>query len=149
MEEMKRKEIALKYFMEEYNCAQSVAIAFKDILDLDEDTILNMSCPFGAGFARTRNVCGAVASIGLVLGMLKKSKAHADDKGSVYEEVGKLSEEFAAINGTIICKDLLANVKNLTEGYVPQVRNAEYYKIRPCAKFVCDAVEIIEKHIQK
>lgn len=149
MEKTNRQEIALEYFKKGYNCAQSVAIAFKDILKFDEDTILNAACPFGAGFARRRNICGAVASMGLVIGLLKETKASEEDKAKVYEEVGLLTEEFEKINGSLICKDLLQNVKNLTEGYTPQVRDAEYYKVRPCAKFVLDAVEILEKHITK
>lgn len=149
MAEMNRKEIAAEYFQKGYNCAQSVVIAFKDILPLSEDQILHLACPFGGGYARTRNTCGAAVAIGLVHGLIAQGEAEADEKNEVYPKIGKLLEEFVSKNGSIVCGELLKNVKNITSGYVPQIRDAEYYKARPCIKFVLDAVDIIEKSINE
>ena len=147
MENKTRKEIAAEYFYKGYNCAQAVAVAFKDVIPLSEDQILHLACPFGGGYARTRNTCGAVTAIGLVHGLIAKDVATPEEKTEVYAKIGELIEQFKNLNGSIICADLLRDVKNVTKGYVPQIRNAEYYSSRPCVKFVLDAVEIIEKSI--
>ena len=50
---------------------------------------------------------------------------------------------FKERNGSDNCGELLKNIKNLTDGYEPQERDEDYYKMRPCIKLVLDSVDII------
>ncbi|MDE5616167.1 MAG: C-GCAxxG-C-C family protein [Clostridia bacterium] len=148
MEKIDRKKKAYELFKNGYNCAQATVVAFEDILGLDRQTLLDLSIGFGGGFGRTRNLCGAVSAYAIVLGLyLQRSGDPMEAKAQIYKHIQELSEEFKARNGSDNCGALLQNVKNLTQGYLPQVRDEEYYRVRPCIKFVLDSVEILEKHL--
>ena len=51
-----KSEIAVKKFLEGYNCAQSVLYSFCNELQIDENTALKMACGFGAGMGRKGEV---------------------------------------------------------------------------------------------
>ena len=145
---MTRKELARDYFMKGYNCAQSTVVAFKDDLNFPEQFLLNLAAPFGAGFARTRNVCGAVAAMGIIYGLVSQNKSEdiKNEKDITYAKVQKLAGEFISKHGSIICQTLLDGLETSTEP-ISDERTAQYYKERPCLKFVEDGVEIIEKYL--
>lgn len=144
MTKEERKQLAYDNFKKGYNCCQSVVLAYADVLPLDEATLEKLTLGFGAGFGRTRNLCGAVSAYGFVTGLLHdRGETVAADKADVYKQITQLDEKFKQLNGSDICAELLKNVKNLTAGYVPEVRDEEYYKVRPCAKFVVDSAGII------
>ena len=65
------KELARSYFLEGYNCSQSVLLAFHEELGLDKETAARMASPFGGGMGRLREVCGTVSGMFLVLGLLR------------------------------------------------------------------------------
>ena len=146
--EITRKQKAYNLFKEGYNCCQSVVLAFEDILPLDRKQLLAVSCGFGGGFGRTRNLCGAVSAYAIVMGLYL---SHSDDpkhaKADMYKILQDMVAKFKERNGSDNCGELLKEVKNLTEGYMPQERDEEYYKMRPCIKFVLDSVEIIEEQL--
>ncbi len=148
--ELTRKQKAYNLFKEGYNCCQSVVLAFEDILPLSRRQLIGVSVGFGGGFGRTRNLCGAVSAFAIVLGLVLP---HGDDpktdKADMYKKLQNLDTEFKALNNSDNCGQLLINVKNLTEGYVPQERDEEYYKVRPCVKFVLDSVELLEKELKR
>jgi len=147
---MNRKQKAYDLFFEGYNCAQAVAAAYDDVLGLDKKYLLNAAIAFGGGFARTRNLCGAISGMGLVVGLYRaKGKSDVTDKAGAYKDVQELVEEFKERNAYENCGDLLKDIKNITEGYVPQIRDNAYYSTRPCIKFVLDAVEILDKYIER
>lgn len=148
MTKEERMQLAYENFKKGYNCCQSVVMAFSDVLPLDKDTLEKVTLGFGAGFGRTRNLCGAVSSYGFVCGLLHDKGANiAEDKTDVYKQITELDNKFKQLNGSDNCGELLKNVKNLTQGYVPQVREEEYYKVRPCAKFVIDSAGLLHDHL--
>ncbi|MEG0664368.1 MAG: C-GCAxxG-C-C family protein, partial [Clostridia bacterium] len=107
-----------------------------------KEMLLKISSSLGGGFGRQRLICGAINSGGLILGgYLNNGKE--ESKEDQYKIIKEFTDKFNELNNTIICGELLKNVKNLTQGIKPQQRNEEYYKLRPCAKFVVDAIEII------
>ncbi|MBQ8793490.1 MAG: C_GCAxxG_C_C family protein, partial [Clostridia bacterium] len=65
---MKNSEKAVKLFTDGYNCAQAVFGAFAEDLGFDEKTALKISAPFGGGFGRQREVCGAVSGMLMAFG---------------------------------------------------------------------------------
>ena len=64
---MNRKELAISYFKQGYNCSQSVVLAFKDSI-INAEELVKISAPFGGGISRMRETCGAVSGMVLVIG---------------------------------------------------------------------------------
>ena len=67
---MTRRELAMDYFLQGYNCAQSIILAFEDLLPADKITLSKMASSFGGGMGRLREVCGAVSGMFMVAGFL-------------------------------------------------------------------------------
>ena len=63
MEQQSRKEAAMRNFEQGYNCAQSLVLAFADLLDMEEEPLLRMVSAFGGGMGRLREVCGSVSGM--------------------------------------------------------------------------------------
>lgn len=137
------------YFLEGYNCSQSVALAFADIVNVDKETLLKMASCFGGGMGRLREVCGTFSGILLIEGLtLGYSSPDAKkSKTELYAKIHMLADEFKNKNGSLICRDLLKGVEH-TDGAVPEERTPEYYKKRPCPDIVASAVEMLEEHLK-
>lgn len=139
---------AVEYFESGYNCAQAVFLTFAPLFGIDKDTALKLSSSFGGGMGRLREVCGAVSAMFAIAG-LKSGYTEPDNievKTRHYELIQHLAHEFKKAHKTIICRELL----NMPEGAdtpVPSARTEQYYKERPCAKFIRTAAEIIEKEL--
>lgn len=143
-----RGEAAAELFLKGFNCSQAVVGAFADILPLDFETLMKLSSSFGGGMGRLREVCGAVSGMFAVLGFLEgySSPDDFEAKSAHYEKIQRLAQDFKDEYETIICRELLANVKK-TDGAVPEKRSEKYYKERPCAAFVYTAAEILDKYL--
>ncbi len=139
------KEIARAYFLDGYNCAQSVLMAFCDDLNLDPKTAALISSPFGGGMGRLREVCGAVSGMFMAAGLFCGYDSHEDDtaKKELYALVQELAQRFQERNGSIVCRELLG-LDHKKDVPNPSARTEEYYKKRPCADLVADAAEILE-----
>jgi len=145
-----KREKAIQLFCQGYNCSQAVFGAFCEDFGLDLETALKLSSSFGGGMGRLREVCGAVSAMFMIAGLAGgySNPDATDEKSEHYKRIQSLAEEFKKKNKTIICRDLLKNVKTL-EGMLPEARTEEYYKVRPCARFVGDAAEIIEEYLKR
>lgn len=146
---MTKREKAINLFEEGYNCAQAVFGAFSGETGMDFETAVKFASAFGGGMGRLREVCGAVSGMFMVLGVLEgyASPTAKEEKTVLYKKVQDLAEKFKEKNGgTYICRELLQNVET-TQTYIPEDRTPEYYKARPCAKFVGDAAEILEEYL--
>lgn len=126
-------------------------MAFADELGVERDLLIRMSSSFGGGLGRLRETCGAVSAMGLIVGLLEGKDFSAvgqEAKAEQYAKIQKLAGEFKAINGSIVCRELLG-AKLAATNPQPDARTPEYYKIRPCAKLVGDMAEIIDIYLQK
>ena len=139
---------AAELFLQGYNCAQAVAVAFCDVTGQDEKFTAKMVSAFGGGMGRLREVCGAVSGMFFVLGQLYGYDTPGDDvaKKALYTRVQELANGFAAENGSIICREIL---KNPPTDPNPSPRTAEYYAKRPCAKMVMTAAQLLDEFIEK
>ena len=82
---MDHVQYAGELFVGGYNCAQAVAVAFRDVTGLSEEFSARMAVSFGGGLGRLREVCGAVSGMALVAGLLYGSALCPDgDAGSVH-----------------------------------------------------------------
>ena len=134
---------AAELFLRGYNCAQAVAVAFCDVTGLEEKTAARMVSGFGGGMGRLREVCGAVSGMFFVLSYLygyDDPKAD-EEKKQLYTDVQGLAAKFQQQCSSILCRDLLDNPPSDPN---PSPRTAQYYKDRPCARFVMTAAELMD-----
>ena len=141
---------AKEYFNQGYNCAQSVALAYADITNLDEEMVAKITASFGGGLGRLREVCGAVSGMAFLASFISPcpSADDADAKKANYALVQEFAEQFRQQNGNIVCRSLLGLDRPKDEP-TPSPRTAEYYKKRPCAEYVYDAALIVGKYLEK
>ena len=143
-------EKAVRLFAEGLNCAQAIFTAFADVTGMDEDLAKSLSSSFGGGMGRMREVCGTCSGMFMVAGILYGQGTESDDKlkAQHYQRIQFLAEEFRKAHETIICRDLLKGLA-VTSTPVPEKRTETYYKVRPCAKFVKTAAEILDRYIEE
>ena len=143
---MTHGEYAAQLFCEGYNCAQAVAVAFCDLTGLAPQAAARLASPFGGGFGRQREVCGAVSGMCQVYGLLYGyDSPNADKQMAVYADVQAMCARFREVAGSIVCRDIL---KNPPSDPAPTPRTAEYYAQRPCARMVLLACDILDDYIQ-
>lgn len=147
---MQHKELAAELFCSGCNCAQAVFAAFCDVTGMDRDTALRLSSSFGAGMGRMRETCGAVTGMFMVLGLLYgfDDKVNQEEKGLHYANVQALAAAFREAHGTLLCRELLAEIGKDTTP-MPDARTAEYYKARPCVRFVMSAAQLLDDYLEK
>lgn len=147
---------ARKLFKEEgYNCCQAVVLAYNDIFGIDDETAAALSSGFGGGMGRMREVCGSVSGMVMLAGLLTPAADPSIkvDRTRNYALVQELAEEFKALNGSIVCKELLGLVPMgsgapvAKESPEPSDRTPDYYKKRPCEELVGIAAGIVGKRI--
>ena len=142
---MTRAEHAAQLFTEGYNCAQAVAIAFCDLTGFSREQTAKMLAAFGGGFGRLREVCGAVSGMTFVFGCLYGyDTPNPEAQMRVYETEQALAAQFKEQAGSIVCRDIL---KNPPSDPAPTPRTAEYYALRPCARMVYLAADILDAYI--
>lgn len=143
---MTHGEYAAQLFCEGYNCAQAVAVAFCDVTGLQPDQAAKMASPFGGGFGRQREVCGAVSGMCMVYGTLYGYESpNSENQMGVYSDVQAMCAQFREVAGSIVCRDIL---KNPPSDPAPTPRTAEYYAQRPCARMVLLAADILDEYIK-
>lgn len=145
-----RGQRAKELFLEGYNCAQSVVVAYEDYFEESTETLAMMVSAFGGGMGRLREVCGAVSGMFFVLSKLfgyadPKAK---EEKMDLYARVQELAARFRERNGSIICRELLGLQEKVSVP-VPEERTAEYYQKRPCPDIIADAADILEEYLKE
>ena len=147
-----RVEKAKRLFKEGgYNCCQAVVLAYNDLLGLDDEIAAAISSGFGGGMGRMREVCGSVSGMTILAGLMRPASDPTvkDWRTANYALVQEMAGEFKAINGSIVCKELLGLVpmgscspapKEYPE---PSDRTPEYYKKRPCEELVGISARIV------
>lgn len=145
-----REARAREYFRQGYNCCQSVAMAFCDVLGLDEKKTAELTSGFGGGMGRLREVCGAVSGMTFVAGALcpAANPQAMSDRTRNYALVQKFAEEFRQRNGSIVCRELLGLRAAQKESPVPSERTGAYYHSRPCEDMVGCAASILAQELQ-
>ena len=143
-----RAERAKHYFNSGYNCAQSVALAYADITNLDEEMVAKITASFGGGMGRLREVCGAVSGMAFLASFISPCPGadSAEAKKANYALVQEFAEQFRQQNGNIVCRSLLG-LDCPKDEPTPSPRTAEYYRKRPCSEYVYDAALIVGNYL--
>jgi C_GCAxxG_C_C family probable redox protein len=144
---MDHTEKAAQLFLQGYNCAQAMMVAYCDVTGLTPDFAARMASSFGGGMGRMREVCGAVSGMLMVAGLLYGYDTPGDDvsKKAHYTLVQELAGQFRDEVGSIVCREIL---KNPPSDPNPTPRTAEFYKVRPCARMVLLAGNILDDYIK-
>ena len=93
---MNKPDKAEELFRKGYNCSQSVFAAFADVLGMTVEEAAKIASPFGAGFGKLREVCGAVSGMTLLAGYLKGYDDPADyeSKKELYRLIQRMCADF-------------------------------------------------------
>lgn len=144
-----RVQKAKEFFLKGYNCAQSVFMAYADLIGMTEEDAARFSSPFGAGFGRMREVCGTVSAMTMLLGFFEGNAdpQNQEDKARIYARERELAEFFLQEQKSIVCREILGLEKGEEEPPAPSIRTPEYYESRPCLGCVETAARIIEEKI--
>ena len=99
---MSQREIAIAHFKAGCNCAQAVLLAFHEEVALDETTALRLAAPFGGGFGRQREVCGAVSG-----GLMGLGQKYGDENNRKCGKSQEFLRAFKAEFGCLLCREIL------------------------------------------
>lgn len=119
-----------------YNCAQAVACAFLDQVDMDEKSLFAVLEGFGGGMGGKEATCGAVSgAVAIVSLVSSKGDVASGTKARTYALVDSVVAEFLLQNKSLVCKDL----RGLENGIV----------LRSCDLCIEDAVRLTVKVLEK
>jgi C_GCAxxG_C_C family probable redox protein len=130
--------------MSKFTCSAAVFSTFSDDLGLDPAIAKKITCGFGAGISKTRNICGAVSGGIMVIGRYGKAEAAdevATEKTRAF--VRQFIREFTAKNGSVGCTDLLGYDLSDPDDY--EAAKASGVFTSTCPALVRDAADILEK----
>ncbi len=136
---MERKEKAINYFRDGYNCAQAIVLGCAG----EDKTLTKAAAAFGGGMGRMQKTCGAVTGAYIYIGLTYGVEGiPADsDKVNVYSRVCRFKEEFVRKNGTDQCSELLGEDLNTPEGKARIKERGLHEKV--CEKCLRDAIDIL------
>jgi C_GCAxxG_C_C family probable redox protein len=137
---MNKKDKAISYFREGYNCSQAVLMACAG----EGEATAKAAAAFGGGMGRLQKICGAVTGAYIYFGMNYgvAGLPQEDDKIQVYERVKRFDKAFVERNGTDLCSELLGEDLNTPDGKTRIRERGLHEKV--CEKCITDAIEIIE-----
>lgn len=142
---MTKSEIAVDYFNNNFNCSQSVLVAFAPELGLSVNDSLKVACAFGGGMGKQQLTCGAVTGALMALG-LKFGKALDDSeekKKETYALTRRFCEEFKERFGSLNCLELLENLDMNDSADNARIHELGLHESH-CSKYVSEAVAILE-----
>lgn len=128
-----RVEETLEKRKKGYNCAQSVACTYSDMVGVDEKIMFQMTEALGRGMGCMEGVCGAVSAACVLAGM-KTSTGNLqapDSSGDSCRLSGEILKKFGEKNQSVICKEL----KGLQTGKA----------LRSCPGCIQDAAALVEE----
>ena len=121
-------------------------VAYSDLTGLTPEFSAKLASSFGGGMGRMREVCGAVSGMLMVAGLLYGYNTPGDEvsKKEHYHLVQYLAGKFREEAGSIICREILDNPPSDPN---PTPRTAEFYRVRPCARLLVLAAQVLDDYI--
>ena len=145
---MGRSEKVLTWFHNKFNCSQSVLVSFADEFGLTEDEALRVASAFGGVMGRQQLTCGALSGAAMALGLSfgKGLNDEYDKKQFTYDRTVELFNQFAKLNGSTNCRNLLNNLDMRSDEEYKIIVEQNLFHVN-CMKYIADAVTITEKII--
>ena len=139
---------AAELFVNGYNCAQAMLVAYCDVTGLTPEFSAKLASSFGGGMGRMREVCGAVSGMLMVAGLLYgyDDPGAGEEKREHYKRIQEMAGAFREETGSIVCREILNNPPSDPN---PTPRTREFYAKRPCARMVMLAARILEKYMRE
>lgn len=97
---------AEKYYNDGYNCCESVVMAVRDYLGIEDMTAVKIATPFGSGMSRNGNNCGALNAAFVSMGLVNGRKSTADDRDLAYLPADRIFNKFKEKYGSTVCSDI-------------------------------------------
>jgi len=143
---MTRKEDAELYFADGFTCSQAVLTAFGKEAGLTEDQCLKVATAFGGGMARNQHTCGAVTGALMAIGLFhgRGMNDPVSEKELTYEKSNQFMAEFKKIHGSLVCRELLQGLNMNDPEDLKKIEALGLFQTS-CARYVGDAVEILER----
>ena len=142
-----KKEMAVAYFENNFNCSQAVFTTFAVEEGIPEELALKVATQFGGGM-RKGEVCGAVSGALMVLG-LKHGHYHLDapeEKAAAYRLSEEFMDRFIEKQGTVVCRELLGYNVSKPEDMV-KIRELGLFHSK-CPEMIRSATEILEEMLK-
>ena len=128
-----RKNNAIELHNKGYNCAQSVALTYADLVDMEPAQLFKITEGFGLGGGNMQGTCGAISGALALVGLLNSSGdlENPATKAQTYSLNKEILQNFQDRNGSVICHEL----KGVNSGKM----------LRSCPDCIMDACEFFEK----
>ncbi|MBS7632270.1 C_GCAxxG_C_C family protein [Candidatus Bathyarchaeota archaeon] len=135
-------EKAVNYFLEGYNCAQSVLMTMQEYWGIRNELIPKIATAFGAGIGRCGSVCGALTAGVMAIGVKYGTEEPSSEKRlKAYGFARELYRQFEARHGSVLCKELigydLSDSRQLEKAYQSNIFEDK------CPAFVRSVVQIL------
>ena len=141
----KRAEEAVDAFRKGLSCSQAIFSVYAKDFGVDPETAEKIASPFGAGVAKSGEICGAVSGGLMVIGLTQRREdiGNATAREKVYSLARRFLEEFSARNRSVNCTELVGYDLSDPEQFA-EAREKKVFATR-CSKLVKDAGEILER----
>lgn len=101
------REKAGDYFREGYNCAESLFLCFKDLLNVEVDSsVIRILTVFGGGVGQAGCICGALTGAIVTLGLLIGRTNIEEKLDPIYKLSREFHTRFQNHFGTVCCRDM-------------------------------------------
>jgi C_GCAxxG_C_C family probable redox protein len=142
-------EKAVDYFLNQRNCSQAILMTFGPELGFPIELAPKIAAPFGAGFGRLGQTCGATTGALMVLGLLAGNNVlqPLEQKELSYTLAREFMAEFSKRRGSTLCRELLGIDISAPEG-LERVRE-EGLTETLCPELVREAAKILLEMIRK
>ena len=135
-----RKEKAIRLFTERYNCAQSIMLAYCDLVDMPEELAFKLSSGFEGDIAKLGKTCGVINASVMLLSLRygESTKEDIDSKNKRREIIRNFVNEFMDNHKKgINCTDILTEEEGMT-----YTMHSE-----KCLRTVTEVCDLLEKYM--
>jgi len=143
------EKASIEYFMNRFNCSQSVLMSYKNYANIPEKQLLRISTGFGAGMGKMQDTCGAITGSYMILGLCYGKDNIGDDesKERTYDQVQRFESEFRKLHGTTACKELLGCDLKTEDG--KKYYDDHHLKEEVCLKCILDSIKILQRILKE
>lgn len=110
---MTRAEFAKQHHSTGANCAQSIALAYQDLVPIEPKHLYQIAEGFGGGMGQLQGTCGLLTGLYMVMGFLFSdgNMEKGQSKLQTYEKIRALHTAFKQAFGAADCLELLNGEK--------------------------------------
>lgn len=110
---MTRAEFAKNHNATGANCAQSIALAYQDLVPIEPKHLYQMTEGFGGGMGQMQGTCGLLTGLYMIIGFLSSdgNMEKGQSKLQTYEKIRALHDAFKQALGATDCLELLNGEK--------------------------------------